>query len=76
MNLECNFRFKAIEVVVFFYDWAGKEKDRKATYTVLNITEDKIHAEIVKLEYPGKSVREAIYESEIPDFFYDFLSNN
>lgn len=53
----------------------SKEKDRKATYTILNIADDRIHAEIVKLEYQIELVTKAIYESEIPDFYGDFLRN-
>ncbi|ACU62042.1 hypothetical protein [Chitinophaga pinensis] len=40
---------------------------------LLNINEDALHAEIVKVAYPIQQVAEAIYNSDIPDFYGDFL---
>lgn len=51
----------------------SKEVDRKASYTILTISEKCIDAEIVKVEYPINDVAQAIYQSEIPDFYADFL---
>ncbi|MBL1408498.1 metallophosphoesterase family protein [Sphingobacterium faecale] len=51
----------------------SKEADRKATYTILTISADSIMAEIQKVEYPIQAVADAIYNSEIPDFYADFL---
>lgn len=51
----------------------SREKDRKATYTVLTISKDGIEAEICKVDYPITEVANAIYESSIPDYYGDFL---
>ncbi|WP_262886550.1 MULTISPECIES: metallophosphoesterase family protein [Sphingobacterium] len=51
----------------------SKEADRKATYTILTISADGIIAEIHKVEYPKHAVANAIYNSEIPDFYVNFL---
>jgi putative phosphoesterase len=51
----------------------SKEDDRKATYTILTLDEQKIEAEIIKVDYPIEEVASAIYSSDIPDFYGDFL---
>lgn len=51
----------------------SKEQDRKATYAILTLRESNMEAEIVKIEYPIQQVAELIYESEIPNFYADFL---
>ncbi|QBQ40958.1 metallophosphoesterase [Sphingobacterium psychroaquaticum] len=51
----------------------SREDDRKATYTILQITETGIDAEIVKLNYAIDEVASAIYKSDIPNFYGDFL---
>lgn len=51
----------------------SREDDRKATYTILQVTETGIHAEIVKLDYAIDEVAAAIYKSDIPNFYGDFL---
>lgn len=51
----------------------SKEPDRKASYAVLTLGEHETEAEIVKVDYDVKAVAEAIYQSEIPDFYADFL---
>ncbi|SEK61148.1 metallophosphoesterase family protein [Parapedobacter koreensis] len=51
----------------------SKEKDRKAAYAMLTISADGISAEICKVDYPITEVANAIYESNIPDFYGDFL---
>ncbi|WCT10704.1 metallophosphoesterase family protein [Mucilaginibacter jinjuensis] len=48
--------------------------DRKATYLILNIQESNIEAEIVSLSYDLQKTISSIRESEIPDFYADFLS--
>ncbi|WP_293303766.1 metallophosphoesterase family protein [Pedobacter sp. UBA5917] len=50
----------------------SREDDRKASYCILSIDTD-IKAEIIKLDYDIESLAQAIYESEIPDFYADFL---
>ncbi len=51
----------------------SKEKDKSATYSILSLNENSINASIVKLDYRLQEVASAIYESEIPDFYADFL---
>ena len=51
----------------------SKEDDRKATYTILTLDEQKIEAEIIKVDYLIEEVASAIYSSDIPDFYGDFL---
>ncbi|QQT26362.1 metallophosphoesterase family protein [Sphingobacterium spiritivorum] len=51
----------------------SKEKDRKATYAVITLTEESVKADIIKVDYPIAEVAEAIAESSIPDFYADFL---
>lgn len=51
----------------------SKEKDRKASYTLVTLTEEGIDAKIVKIEYPIEKVANAIYNSSIPNFYGDFL---
>lgn len=51
----------------------SRERDRKATYTILTISNIGIEAEICKIDYPIIEVAQAIYESGIPDFYGDFL---
>lgn len=51
----------------------SKELDRKATYAILSLTEERIDVEIIKVDYPVQNVASAIYESKIPDFYGDFL---
>lgn len=51
----------------------SRENDRMATYSMLTITEEGVEAEIIKLHYPIQKVANAIYESDIPDFYADFL---
>lgn len=51
----------------------SKEMDRKASYTILTLSEEGVSAEIIKVDYPIKEVANAIYRSDIPDFYGDFL---
>jgi len=51
----------------------SREEDRKACYTVVTLTETEIKVAIVKLDYAIDEVAQAIYSSEIPDFYGDFL---
>lgn len=51
----------------------SKEVDRKASYTILTISARGVEAEIIKVDYPVNEVAQAIYQSEIPDFYADFL---
>lgn len=53
----------------------SKEKDRKAAYSILTISEAEVKAEIVKVAYSLDEVTAAIHKSEIPDFYADFLLN-
>ncbi|MDR2275744.1 MAG: metallophosphatase family protein [Sphingobacterium sp.] len=52
----------------------SKEKDKKASYALVTLTDEGIDAQIVKVDYPIKQVIDAIYHSDIPDFYGDFLS--
>ncbi|MGV0830823.1 metallophosphoesterase family protein [Empedobacter brevis] len=54
----------------------SKEEDRKATYCVLTLNEHKVNAEIVKVDYSVQEVISAIYASEIPNFYGDFLAKD
>lgn len=51
----------------------SKEVDRKASYTILTISARGVDAEVIKVNYPINEVAQAIYQSEIPDFYADFL---
>lgn len=51
----------------------SRERDRKATYCIVTITEKGITAEIIKVDYDIQKVAQAIYNSAIPDFYGDFL---
>lgn len=51
----------------------SRETDQKATYSILTISDGKVGAEIIKVDYAIEKVAKAIYESEIPDFYGDFL---
>ena len=51
----------------------SKEKDRKASYALITLTEENIEASIVKVDYPIGEVADAIYHCDIPDFYGDFL---
>lgn len=51
----------------------SKEIDRKATYSILTLDENSIKVEIIKIDYPIEEVASAIYSSEIPNFYGDFL---
>ncbi|OXA74414.1 metallophosphatase family protein [Flavobacterium aquidurense] len=53
----------------------SRERDRKATYCLLTITEKEITAEIIKVDYDIQEVAQQIYNSAIPDFYGDFLLN-
>ena len=53
----------------------SREADRLASYAILRISEQGITAEIVKLEYPVQEVADAIFKSDIPDFYGNFLLN-
>lgn len=50
-----------------------KEKDRRASYAIVTISDDRIDAEIIKIKYPIKKVAKAIFESEIPNYYGHFL---
>jgi predicted phosphodiesterase len=54
----------------------SKEIDRKATYTLITLTQEKIEAKIIKIDYPIEEAASAIYKSEIPDFYANFLCND
>ncbi|HTE26480.1 metallophosphoesterase family protein [Flavitalea sp.] len=51
----------------------SKETDRKAAYSIVGVTPDSVTAEIVKVDYPIIETANAIYNSDIPDFYADFL---
>lgn len=51
----------------------SKEYDRKAVYTVVSFGDNELNAEIIKVDYDIQSVARDIYNSEIPDFYADFL---
>ncbi|WP_293904606.1 metallophosphoesterase family protein [Sphingobacterium sp. UBA5670] len=51
----------------------SKEKDRKATYSIITLSKEGMEAQIVKVDYPITEVAKAIYSSDIPDFYGDFL---
>lgn len=51
----------------------SKEADRKASYCLLTLSETVIGAEIIKVSYPIEVVTSAIYRSDIPNFYADFL---
>lgn len=53
----------------------SRERDRKATYCLLTITEKEIAAQIIKVDYNIEKVAQQIYTSDIPDFYGDFLLN-
>lgn len=53
----------------------SKEADRKATYGIITFRDEEILPEIVKVDYNINAVADAIYKSEIPDFYADFLLN-
>lgn len=53
----------------------SKEVDRKATYGIITFRDEEILPEIVKVDYNINAVADAIYKSEIPDFYADFLLN-
>ena len=51
----------------------SKEKDRQATYSIITLSEEGVEAQIVKVDYPIIEVAKAIYSSDIPNFYGDFL---
>ncbi|MDR6919940.1 metallophosphoesterase family protein [Chryseobacterium sp. S-02] len=51
----------------------SREEDRKATYCIISMDHNKIHSEIVKLDYNVEYVADEIKKSEIPSFYADFL---
>jgi len=51
----------------------SRERDRMATYSILTLHEEGIDSEIIKINYPIEEVASAIYKSEIPDFYGNFL---
>jgi len=53
----------------------NRERDRKATYCILSITKKEITAEIIKVDFNIQEVAKQIYNSDIPDFYGDFLLN-
>lgn len=74
-HTHCSFIQKSREALLINCGSVGrsKEADRKATYTILSLMENNINAEIIKVEYNIHSVVSAIYASDIPDFYGDFL---
>ena len=53
----------------------SKEADKKAVYSIITLSEESVNAEIIKLSYDVNAVAAAIYASDIPDFYGDFLIN-
>lgn len=51
----------------------SREEDRTASYVILEICATGVLAEIRRLNYPIEKVVEGIYNSEIPDYYADFL---
>jgi len=51
----------------------SREQHRMATYGIVMLDEEKSNAEIIKVEYDIQNVATAIYNSDIPDFYGDFL---
>lgn len=54
----------------------SRESDRLASYAILKISEDAVTADMIKLAYPVDEVAQAIYKSDIPNFYADFLLNS
>ncbi|MCV9927130.1 metallophosphatase family protein [Flavobacterium sp. LS1R49] len=54
----------------------SREENPLATYLILHVSDENITPEIVKLQYPINEVISAIEESEIPDFYAQFLKKN
>jgi len=50
-----------------------KEADKKAIYSIITLSEESINAEIIRVAYDVNGVANAIYASDIPDFYADFL---
>ncbi|SFM79792.1 Predicted phosphodiesterase [Chitinophaga sp. YR627] len=74
-HTHCSYVKRASDMLIVNCGSVGrsKEKDKQATYAVLHIDDEALHAEIVKVGYPVRQVAEAIYDSDIPDFYGDFL---
>lgn len=53
----------------------SREENRLASYAILTLTEEKLETEIIQLTYPIGKVVEAIENSEIPNYYADFLLN-
>ncbi|MCJ7934998.1 MAG: metallophosphoesterase [Chryseobacterium sp.] len=53
----------------------SKEQNRLASYVILTLDEEKITPQIVQLGYPLEETVRKIEESEIPDYYADFLRN-
>lgn len=51
----------------------SKESQALATYLLLNINEEGVQAELIKLDYPVEEVVAGILQSAIPDFYARFL---
>lgn len=50
----------------------SKETNRDASYLIIEICKDRIVPEIIQLDFNKSSVRNAIKDSDIPDFYADF----
>lgn len=50
----------------------SKEANRDASYLIIEICKDRIVPEIIQLDFNKSSVRNAIKNSDIPDFYADF----
>jgi putative phosphoesterase len=69
------FQNKDFEQLVINCGSVGRTKEDKplATYLLLNVEQDAVTAEIIKLAYPIEETIAAIRESDIPDYYADFL---
>lgn len=53
----------------------SKEAKKTASYAVLDINDEGVDAQLCRVDYDIAAVAEAIYQSDIPDFYGDFLLN-
>lgn len=53
----------------------SKEENRRASYLILSLDEEKVIPEVIQLDYPLEETARQIEESEIPDYYASFLRN-
>ncbi|UIR57095.1 metallophosphatase family protein [Sphingobacterium sp. SRCM116780] len=54
----------------------SKEQNKDATYLLLQLDEDHIQAEIIRIPYAMEEVIDKIKASDIPDFYANFLASS